>query len=145
MSQKLNPKTQGPTKIELLILKNALKSWNYKTKEGKRFAKYLWLSNMRLLRRPIDVVGIILHDMNIRMEISDVVEFVKDLRDILRIWTTWLETYKVVDTVYSIRKEVEYGEAVIRVDMDIEDRYWAFRIDVGTDGIRTWLEYFDVA
>jgi len=145
MSQTQTPKTQGPTKIELLILKNALKSWNYKTKEGKRFAKYLWLSNMRLLRRPIDVVGIILHDMNIRMVISDVVEFAKDLRDIFRIWTTWLETYKVVDTVYSIRKEVDYGEAVIRVDMDIEDRYWAFRIDVRPDGIRTRLEYFDVA
>jgi len=145
MSQKLNPKTQGPTKIELLILKNALKSWNYKTKEGKRFAKYLWLSNMRLLRRPIDVVGIILHDMNIRMEISDVVEFVKDLRDILRIWTTWLETFKVVDTVYRIRKEVYMYDVKLYLEMDIEDKTWTFSFTVTEDGIRTRLEYFDVA
>jgi len=137
------PKT--PTKTEFLQLKGALKSWKYRTREGRRFAKYLYLASIRLIRRPVDVVGVILSEFTTQFEVKDIVGFAKDLRDILRIWTTWLEFFKIVDTVYVIRKEVYMGEVKLFVEMDIEDRYWVFSVTITEGGIRTRLEYFDVA
>jgi len=139
------PKPKTPTKTEFLQLKSALKSWNYRTREGRRFAKYVYLSTVRLIRRPIDVVGTILSEFTVRFDIRDFVGFSKDLRDILKVWTTWLEFFGLVETVYSIRKEVYEDDVKIYVEMGIEDKYWVFSITVTSEGLKSKLEYFDVA
>jgi len=90
-------------------------------------------------------VGVILSEFTAQFEVKDIVGFAKDLRDILRIWATWLEFFKIVDTVYVIRKEVYMSEVKLFVEMDIEDRYWVFSVTITEDGIRSKLEYFDVA
>jgi len=142
MSQIQKPKT--PTKTEFLQLKSALKSWNYRTKEGRRFAKHVYLSTVRLIRRPIDVVGTILSEFTVMFDINDVVSFSKDLRDILKVWTTWLEFFGLVETVYSIREEVYEDVMKIYVEMDIEDKYWVFSITVTSKGLKSKLECFNV-
>jgi len=117
------PKTWCETKLE--ELKAALKSMPLRTREGRRFAKRVYLLSKRIAK-PIDVVGLILYELKMDLKTDSVTEAARDVKDVLETWFGWLYSLGLTCDMAIVGMRVDNYAAKVPITVCIEDRIWDF-------------------
>jgi len=130
MSQKqLNWGEEMRHEVRMAYLKLSLKELSLRTREGRRFAKRLYLISRRL-KLPIDVVGLTLYEPKMDLKTDSIDVVARDVADVLNEWFRWLyyTMFLTCDLAVVRVSEVDSNVARISVNVCIENRVWEFEL-----------------
>jgi len=131
------------SRAERLAELKALLRGAARTPAGRRFAKYLYRVTEERLRGPIDVLGIVLYSLNVRLsvKIGDRAGFMQDVERMLKAWFEWLQRAGALRAIYvGARGGGRCG--AVRADVEIEGRAFTFIFQAAEGGVRTRLGFY---
>jgi len=113
----------------MVQLKLQLKELPLRTREGRKFAKRLYLVSRRL-NLPIDVVGILLYELKVDLKTDSVGVVARDVADVLNEWFRWLYYTMRLTCDLAVVRVSEAGKNMARVFISvcIEGRVWEFEL-----------------
>jgi len=129
VQKQLNREEEMRYEDRMVQLKLSLKELPLRTREGRRFAKHLYLISRRL-KIPIDVVGVLLYELKMDLKTDSIDALARDVADVLSEWFRWLyyTMFLTCDLAVVRVSEIDSYFARISVNVCIENRVWEFEL-----------------